>query len=338
MCHGLPILAAFALFLHKRDQAQFTEQFGDLSGIQDFRDWVKRRLDIALRWRHSDDEKREALKHLALLSLRLPMSRKETDDLADASPLDASLLEVARTDRWIEDNQDQVAATHDVFADAIVAHYVFETRAVANTRLSELLRTAMNQNFLARSLLAIDRIAGHPDFEIVDATSLVRVLLTRAPVPVIAVHERLLRGRFLSDRGKVELLAEYPALHAAVLANRDCDAAVSKIAKSLARLRRHDPVLSDNFVEAAIQVIEPLVEAGVAYAHPSNMVLRRAFVLLPEKYKAAVLSRITKEPTFFQTNYLMIAWLSASLPLSEISPAVDLGSSLTPGIMLLLSL
>ena len=324
VCHGLPILAAFALFLHERNSAQFSEQFGDLTGIRDFRDWVKRRLDIALRGPHFGYDEREVLRHLGLLSLRLPMTRREADDLADRSSLDASLLEMMRTDRWIEDDPDRVTATHDVFADAMVGHYVFQTRAVASTRLAELLRCAAEQDFLARALLAIDRLASHPDFDAVDGTTIVRDLIARAPTVLIAAHERLLRGRLLSDRGKIEVLAEYPDMHAAVSLNRDCDVSVSHIADTLARLRRNDPSTNTNFVESAADVMAPLLAASLANPHPGNMLLRRAFALLPETYRSAVLTRIATEPVASQTHFLLVACLYAGLLTDEIASATDL--------------
>ena len=215
ICHGLPILAAFAVFLHERDPAQFTEQFGDLAGVRDFRDWAKRRLNIALHNLQRTDG-REVFQRLALLSLRLPMARREADDLADHSSLNGSLLEMMRTDRWIEEIEDKVIATHDVFSDAMVGHYVFETRAVAAMRLAELLRAAADEDFLSRALHTIDRLTGHPDFETVDSKSIVRALIERVPEKVIAAHEGLLRGRLLSDRGKIELLADYADLREAI--------------------------------------------------------------------------------------------------------------------------
>jgi len=319
VCHGLPILAAFALFLHQRDSIQFAQQFGNLSGVRDFRDWVKRRLDIAIRGLHSRHDERESVKHLALLSLRLPMATSEADDLVDLSSLDASLLEIMRKDRWIEDHDDQVVATHDVFADAIVGHYVFDTREVAQTRLAELLRVAIDQGFLARALLAIDRLTGHPYFEALDAAAIIRSLIARSSVAVIAAHERLLRGRFLSDRSKVQLLADYPVLHAAIQSNRECDTAVSHIAESLARLRRDDPEANGDFVNMATGVIRPLIEASLTSSHPSNMTLRRAFALFPETYQSNILARISTEVIASQTHYLLVAWLSAHLPIDEIS-------------------
>jgi hypothetical protein len=324
VCHGLPILAAFALFLHQWDPTQFSEQFGNLNEIRDFRDWVKRRLDIALRSRRFGCNEREVLRHLALLSLRLPMTRREADDLADHSSLEASLLEMMRTDSWIEDDQDHVIATHDVFADAMVGHYVFETRAVASTRLAELLRCATEQGFLARALMAVDRVASHPDFEVVDGTGIVRALIARAPTVVIAEHERLLRGRLLSDRGKVELLAKCPDFYAAVLSNRDCDVPVSHIADILARHRRNDPSAGPSFVEWAANVIAPLLAASLTNPHPSNMFLRRAFALLPETYRSATLARIASEPTASQTHFLLVAWIHAGLSTDKIASATDI--------------
>ncbi len=319
VCNGLPILAAFAFFLHERDAIQFTKQFGNLTGIRDFRDWVKRRLDAALHGLQSGHDDRELLKHLALLSLHLPMTKNEADDLADQSSLDASLLEIMQTDRWIEEVKDQVVATHDVFADAIIGHYIFEKQEAAQMRLSELLRAATDQGFLAAALLAIDRVTTHPDFEVIDPVAIIRSLIARSSVAVVSVHERLLRSRFLSDLSKVQLLADYPALHAAVQSNRECDATVSHIAESLARRRRYEIKTNDISVEGAIEVIRPLIEASLTNPHPSNMILRRAFALLPRTYQANVLARVSTEPTASQTHYLLVAWLNAHLPVGEIS-------------------
>lgn len=317
VCRGLPILAAFALFLYQRDPKQFNEQFGDLQEVQDFRDWMKRRLKMALQEQYGL-EGNEGARHLALLSLRLPMAKSETDDLADHSPVDRSLLEMMRTDRWIEDNGDRVVAIHDVFADAMVGHYVFEAQAVADGRMAELLRAATDQDFLPRALLAIDRLTGHPGFEAVDGTAIVRALIVRAPAKVIGAHERLLRDRLVSDRGKVELLTDYPELYSAILLNRDCDFAVSHIADTLARMRRSDPVANASFVGSAAGVIAPLLAAGLANPIPSNMLLRRAFALLPETYRGAVFDKIANEPTAVQTHYLLVAWLYAGYPTDEV--------------------
>jgi hypothetical protein len=317
ICRGLPILAAFAMFLYQRDAKQFNEQFGDLKEVQDFRDWMKRRLKIALQEQHGPEE-REVTRHLALLSLRLPMTRAEADGLADFSAVDRSLLEMMQTDRWIEDNGDSVVAIHDVFADAMVGHYVFETRAVAHGRMAELLRAATDQDFLPRALLAVDRLIGYPDFEAVNGTAIVRALIVRVPAKVIAAHERLLRGRLVSDRGKVELLAENWGLYSEVLANRDCDGAVSHIADTLARMRRSDPAANGSFVGLGETVVAPLLAAGLANRHPSNMLLRRAFALLPGTYRDAVLDRVANEPTAVQTHYLLVAWLHAGYPADEI--------------------
>ncbi len=226
-------------------------------------------------------------------------------------------------DRWIEDDGNHVVATHDVLADAMVLRYVLDTPAVAGSRLAELLRAAVKQGFLARALLAVDRLTGHPDFDAIDATATIRGLMAHAPDTVVAAHERLLRGRFLPDRGKVELLAEYPALHAAVMDNRDCDAAVSHIADTLARRRRHGSDDDKSVVAWATDVVRPLVEASLRNPHPSNMLLRRAFALLPETYQAQVLQRVADEPTLSQTHYLLVAWLHAGLPVEQIADAVD---------------
>jgi hypothetical protein len=323
VCHGLPILATFAMFLHKQNPARFHEQFGDLGGAPDFRVWLARRLDIVLNARHRGQNERTVLQRLALLALRLPMPRSEADQLIDHSELEASLLETMGADLWIEYEDDHVIATHDVFADAIVAHYIFETAAVATTRFAELLRAASDQGFLARALVAGDRLASHPDFRAVDGRDIVRSLMARGPAPVISAHERLLRGRLLSDHAKIQLIAEYPALKSAIAANRDCDVSMSQLAENLARLRRLGPSTQTEFVAEAAGVIAPLLAASLTDPHPSNMLLRRAFSLLPEAYRSSISRRISMEVVAPQTHYLLVAWLYAGLPTSEIAEATE---------------
>jgi len=145
----------------------------------------------------------------------------------------------------------------------------------------------------------------------VDGIAIVRPLVDRAPARVIDAAERLLRGGLLSERGKIELLAEYADLRTAILLNRDCGGPVSHVADALARMRRNDPAANASFVQWAAGVIAPLLAASLVIPHPSNMLLRRAFSLLPETYSSTVLSRITSEPTAAQTHYLLVAWLYA---------------------------
>lgn len=81
VCHGLPILAAFALFLHQRDAAQFTRQFGDLSSIRGFRDWSRQRLNNVAHGQFVGHDEREVFRRLALISLSLPMAKADADRL-----------------------------------------------------------------------------------------------------------------------------------------------------------------------------------------------------------------------------------------------------------------
>lgn len=323
ICHGLPILATFALFLHKQDPRRFDEQFGDLGGARDFREWLKRRLDIVMRKRHEGLDERATLQRLALLALRLPIPHREVDSLIDQSSADASLLEMMRLDLWIEDEDDSVIATHDVLADAIAAHYIFEIPSAATTRLAALLRGALEQGFLLRALSATDRLANHPVFKDIDGKTIVRSLMAREPISVIGAHEALLRGRLLSDHSKVEILAEYPELRAAVYANRGCDLALSHIADKLARLRRSNPTTETRFVEWAADIIEPLLIASLSNSHPSNIVLRRAFSFAPHRFRSNTVTRISLEATAPQTHYLMVAWLYAGLGTEEIKDTVE---------------
>jgi hypothetical protein len=140
---------------------------------------------------------------------------------------------------------------------------------------------------------------------------------------LIAAHERLLRGRLLSDHGKIDLLAAYPELHAAVAGNRDCDPSVSHLAEVVARSRQRDPSADARFIERATQVLAPLLSASLVNPHPGNMVLRRAFALLPATYRSTVLTRIAAEPTLSQTHYLLVAWLYAGLEPDEVAAATE---------------
>jgi hypothetical protein len=320
VCHGLPILAAFALFLCRRDAAQFNAQFGDLTGVVDFREWAKRRLELAVHSNGFRQDRRTVLRHLALLALRLPMPRHEAHSIAAESDLDASLFELMRVDGWIEFEDGSVFAIHDVFADAMVAHYVFETSAVANTRAEELLFEGAASGFLRRALAVLDRLAAHPGFDSLNGTEIVRNLIARCPGPILAAHEQLLRGRLLSERGKIHLLADCPELRLALSDSPNCDVLLARLAETLSRLRWDNPAESE-FVSKAADVINPMIAARLYNPQQSNMLLRCAFALSPERYRSAVLERIHSQPTALQTHFLLVQWLYRGLPKSDIEAA-----------------
>ena len=198
-CDGLPVLAAFAVFLYRHARDRFDAQFSDLVGIRHFRTWADRRIKHLIAG-YSD--KPEALRQLADFALRLPAPMSEIDDIIDAGGPPASLWDAMAADRWVEATAGRFTAAHDVFADALAARHVFGTPGRETERLTALLRSALAGGRLERALIAVDRLAAHGDFGKIDGKAVVEVLLSRNRAAVLAAHESLVRGRLLDEAAK----------------------------------------------------------------------------------------------------------------------------------------
>ncbi len=314
-CDGLPVLAAFAVFLYQRAREHFSAQFGDLLGIADFRTWAERRITILCAEVNS---RTAAERSLAELALRLPMTRTEADLITDKGGDPAHLFERLAEDRWIETEGEAYVAAHDVFADALAARFIFGLPNQATDRLATLLRATCSADHLGRALVAIDRLAAHPGFSSISGEAVVRNLLGHDRAAVLRAHAELLRGRLLDAPAKIALLDTESDLRSMVAGDRNCDGSVSHLADVAAKAAPDGPLRI-----MAIRALRDALEPAVLHPHPSNMVLRRAFALDPPSYRSRVLARIAGEPVAPQTHYLLVAWLHAGHAAADVQVGVS---------------
>ena len=106
VCAGLPVLAAFAVFLFDKYRQDFDAQFGQIHQGDDFDAWADKRLKLALQARGLEDQSTRRL--LAAIAARLPLSAGENDALRSLNNESGRLLDLLQDDRWVESNRDGV--------------------------------------------------------------------------------------------------------------------------------------------------------------------------------------------------------------------------------------
>ena len=273
-------------------------------------------MGLSTRTQHhagTDTASREA----AGLGPRLPLSVSEYYALRGRKDETARLADLLETDRWIETRSDEIAAAHDIFADTLVARYVFEARATITSRVGDVLSDAMDGDAFDWALTAINRLAAHKWFGEIDGVAAITRVYARNPAPVIAAHELLLKIRIPDERTCVRLLNALPDIAAAVAADMSCDGPLSYVAEVAAESA--DERWRDN----AALILQPLLDRAIERPHLSNMVVRRSLRCLPARYRNHALAWIRRYPTLSETHFLFVAWLRSGLPLDEIAADLD---------------
>ena len=315
VCAGLPVLAAFAVFLFKRYPQDFDTQFGHIHRGDDFAAWADKRLRLALRARGLEDQPTRRL--LAAIAARLPLSAGEYYALRSPNNESGPLLNVLKDDRWIESDGEGVAAAHDIFTDAIVARYIFEALGTITDRVGDVLADAVDAEAFDRALIAVTRLAAHKWFGEIDGLRAIRRAHARSPEPIITARELLLKTRLPDERTCIRIFAALPDVANAVAADMSCDGLLSYLAEVTAASK------DEGWRDEAASIVQPFLDRAVERPHQSNMIVRRSLRLLPARYRDQALTWIRREPTRPETHFLLAAWLRASLPLDEMASDVE---------------
>jgi hypothetical protein len=311
VCGGIPAIAAFAVFLSKQYPERFDSQFGQIHRGDDFSIWADKRLKLALSAQNLDDF--STRRRLATLAARLPLPANEYQFHRSLSDETTRLLDLLQFDRWIEPDGEGIAATHDIFADAIITRYVFETSATITDRVGDVLSDSMDAGAFDRAFIALNRLAAHRQFEEIDGLTAIRRAHARNPLAVIASHKLLLRIRIPNYKTSVRLLDEFPDVASAIAADASCDGLLAYLAESAA------VSANEAWRNEAGRILQPLLDLAVERTQWSNIVVRRALRLLPERYRQQALGWIRREPTRSETHFIFVAWLLSGLPPDEIS-------------------
>lgn len=300
LCTGMPALASFAVFLFQHHRERFADQFGALTGLQDFQAWARRRLSILLQ-RHPATA--NGLSTLSELALSLPMSRSKRDALVDGGGETAAFLTELETDRWIEFDGDYLFPSHDILADAITARWLLESSANATSRTADALRKAAQSDDLRTAWIALDRLAPHPLFRDIDGAQVVNRITKLGTDKLLPVFDLILGGQLLRLGEKIDALAKFDDMRTFVARERSLDIALSSIAEQAADLPE------DKKASHQLDLLAEPLDAAVHYARPSNIVTRRAYALFPARYREAALRRIYQSPTSSDTHYLIAEML-----------------------------
>ncbi|HYI41057.1 MAG TPA: ATP-binding protein [Allosphingosinicella sp.] len=305
VCHGVPALAAFALFLFRYHPKQFNAQFGALHGLQDFEKWVNHRISILVQ-RIGGGSVTERL--LARIALALPLPLDQLPRLA----VDNSLIDALLVDRWIERQDDHYGAVHDVFADALTARWLFEADHAATDRAIDLLIQAAVERDLIYALTALARLASHPKFPEIDGAAVANELLLHHPKQAIESLHLLLSGLLLKLEEKLDLLHRWPEIQDACRQDTTLAVPLSILADEAARRTG-----SGSFVPN-LATLTDLLDHICNADQPSNMILRRAYALDPARFRARALSNIAEFSRSEPTHFLLVAMLRLGEPTSQL--------------------
>ncbi|MBD8469421.1 ATP-binding protein [Sphingomonas sp. CFBP 8765] len=310
VCHGVPALAAFALFLFRNYRERFDLQFGALHSLGDFDKWFNHRIEILIGPRADRREQERALAHIALA---LPIPERRYPEFVQQW---GALLDSLKTDRWIEYHDQAYVAVHDVFADSLAARWLFEAEHVATDHALELLDVAAKRLGLAQALTALERLAQHPHFNEIDGRRVVEVLLVNQRAQVEACCGLILKGKLLNFDDKLGVLSHSYALQQVVRRERSMDGILSYLAAEAAYMG----MKSTDGPE--LQIISDLLDYACDQRQSSNMVLRRAYSFDPDRFRERALATCADSIGSEQAHFLIVQILKNGEPSSAIEPVV----------------
>lgn len=314
VCDGLPVLAAFAVYVFQRHKLAFETQLKNLVGEQGFSSWARHRLQILEDVFPSSSQ---PAKVLAELAFQLPITLPEASNIREQGGIAADLLERLKDDLWIEEHEGTLVGVHDVFADAIAASYIFEAGRSAQDRAATILRGASLKGYFERAVTCFIRLGTHPDFNKIDRLKIVKELFITDEEKLLPHSNLLIRFGLLSKREILTLLAEYSSLRTYVMADSKCDMAVARLAQYVNTSLRTDARNNDEFRRMTVEVLTPLMDNAIARNKSSDFIISHALSLDQERYKKHTLDRIHSS-RWSRTGMLFEAWLKSDLPISEI--------------------
>ena len=318
-CRHNAALAAFLLLLYRDASGNFKREISSLRESADFTEWVLRRLRNA----------GLSLGPVATILAACPLQVDAFDGLAAAAGGDsAQLADVLVADHWIE-RQEPVAgsatppvwaAFHDVFADSVLACYLYNAPDLRDG-IDRLMERGMAHGAFGQVLTSLERLKDSPAIAGADWISRFQEAERRKPGTLAAHAREVVTNALLSPADRLALIVAHPQLREAIAQDRDCDVGLALSALALAIVDLDEPVAMT--LDA---VLLPLLDRAVRRpAAPSNLVLRLAFLARPERYRNDVLTSCANYPLSLQTHFLLKVWLEDVLVRFAAKDALALG-------------
>jgi hypothetical protein len=315
VCAGLPVLATFALHLSQSQPGNFERFFGGLTTEMSFEQWASRRIEIMLKALGSIRD--QSLRRMAEVAAILPLSPAEGTKLRAASSATSAILDILIADGWVDEEGGSINAAHDVFADAILANYLFASQISSQMRALDVLTEAHSWNALGRAVASVDRLAGHPGFTKLDGLGLIRSLSQSDADAASSIVLEILRSPLFRPEDVLALVREDERVRERLCSSYTHEGGLLYFIKEILRGGE------DGLRKQAAEDLRPTLEARLSLDNqPTNMLLGRAFLLDPLTFSDRALEEMKRNPQEHQTHYLIRAWLSSKLPPQKISSIV----------------
>lgn len=302
VCHDVPVLAAFAVYLHASDSDRFNEQFGGLVGLEGFEAWIEKRSEVLQRTSGA------TARQIAEVAVCLPLSRDTRNALVDRGGPISLLLSTLQEDSWIEEVGDEFFAAHDVLADGLAANWFFAVEGNETQRCRDAVRYASSVQDTVGSIEALNRLAAHDRFSAIRGAGIVQEISRLPGNQLLFCLAPLLSGRLLDRASKIDLLRDHPLLQSFVSEQRRFHIPLSLLCQDIGDSRRdQSSEISD--LEQQTALLLPIVDAALLLPQSSNILVRRAYHMDAQRYRDGILRAVSEYPTTMQTHFLLVEML-----------------------------
>jgi len=320
MCEGLPILAAFAVYVYQRHPLAIEAHLGRLVREKGFSSWARRRLQNLQVGCTSGDQ---PARLLAEFAFQLPITLQETSRIHEVGGTKAVLLERLKNDLWIEELDGSLVASHDLFADLIAAHYLYEAGFSPHDRAVAILRGALRKGHFERAISCFIRLAAHPQFATIDRLRLLEELLATDHSTLLAHISLVIRPGILDTSEILTLLSRFPDLCARASADPANDISIARLARHVNKNLALKDESSDRLWEIAGAILPPLLDIAIARQPVSEFLVGEALQIDRRRYRQMALSKLRETACYPRGGFLIQAWVLSGLPLADIEAECD---------------
>jgi DNA-nicking Smr family endonuclease len=311
VCRDVPVLAVFVSYLHDTGRGDQLEQ---LLTEEDFTRWLVKRLQLTF----GDATVSQSLAQLVAL-FPMPADTARRPELAEHGELFNRLA----ADGWVErlpadeTHEYEVWVTaHDVLADRILLSFFDSIPTTVANFVISLLRLARHVGVLRSALTTLQRLVDRPALKTLDWPTLLDEAIAEDPHAWRDVRDMLVRTSLLSYEQIIDLLGR----HDTVWQGAEEEPSFQSSVGWLARWALDEGATYINARRRSI--LEVWLQKAAPHASLNNYVLTSGIKFCPELVCDAALNWIQTRPRYFQTHYLMVAWLKQGLPTEPVAQSV----------------
>lgn len=313
VCNNMPILAVFLVYL--KDEGRNID-LEELRNSNTFEDWYIKSITREL----SLKEK----KNLFILIAQYPLTEDSRYNLAGIEDYQLRHTQLVKSG-WITDNNESYEFVHDSLADMYLrksddyleddkrdlVNLIFDLAERLNNLYHEEQSSDEKHNNLVSPVQALERV--YSNFIDINWTILIdRRINGKNNHQWQEIRNKLVTSPLIPAKDKLELFQKNEELWLSDMSDTDIQNSLGYIAKQI--VNNELEVTESQQKYLVINLQEATEKLG-----SSNYILNWSFRLQPNTFKEKILNSITNSPTWFQSHYLMVAWLDCELPVKDIS-------------------